>query len=160
MLLTDPLLSNIRCVHTICQGKAYHQSVELLPSVTLWRLQRDRFQLSSPTNANVHKYVDENDWTAILITQEVKQVSHQRCIVMEGTSCIWSCQVWTWLPLLWPWNPEEMSTRSPKQGYQWPHKRTCVHQNIKKKSFHGHGKWLPYLFSASNWATIPLMRYV
>ena len=28
-------------------------------------------------------------------------------------------------------------TRSPKQGYQWPHKRTCVHQFIflKKKTF-------------------------
>ena len=24
-------------------------------------------------------------------------------------------------------------TRSPKQGYQWPHKRTCVHQKLKKK---------------------------
>ena len=24
-------------------------------------------------------------------------------------------------------------TRSPKQGYQWPHKWTCVQQNLKKK---------------------------
>ena len=24
-------------------------------------------------------------------------------------------------------------TRSPKQGYQWPHKRTCVQQKLKKK---------------------------
>ena len=24
-------------------------------------------------------------------------------------------------------------TRSPKQGYQWPHKWTCVQQKLKKK---------------------------
>ena len=24
-------------------------------------------------------------------------------------------------------------TRSPKQGYQWPHKGTCVHQKLKIK---------------------------
>ena len=24
-------------------------------------------------------------------------------------------------------------TRSPKQGYQWPHKQTCVQQKFKKK---------------------------
>ena len=28
-------------------------------------------------------------------------------------------------------------TRSPKQGYQWPHKWTCVQQKLKKKK-----KWL------------------
>ena len=26
-------------------------------------------------------------------------------------------------------------TRSPKQGYQWPHKWTCVQQKFKKKYF-------------------------
>ena len=27
-------------------------------------------------------------------------------------------------------------TRSPKQGYQWPHQWTCVQQKILKKSSH------------------------
>ena len=34
---------------------------------------------------------------------------------------------------LWLWNPGDV-TRSPKQGYQWPHKWTCVQQKFKKKN--------------------------
>ena len=29
--------------------------------------------------------------------------------------------------------PRGYVTRSPKQGYQWPHKWTCVQQKFKKK---------------------------
>ena len=43
------------------------------------------------------------------------------------------CQVWIRLLTL-AMKPTEDVTRSPKQGYQWPHKRTCVHQNFFLKS--------------------------
>ena len=32
-------------------------------------------------------------------------------------------------------NPRGDVTRNPKKGYQWPQKRTCVRQKLKKKSF-------------------------
>ena len=31
--------------------------------------------------------------------------------------------------------PRADITRSPKQGHQWPYKRTCVLQKFKKKKF-------------------------
>ena len=37
-------------------------------------------------------------------------------------------KVWIRQNPLWLWNPEEDITRSPKQGYQWPQKWTCVQQ--------------------------------
>ena len=43
-------------------------------------------------------------------------------------------QVWIRLPTLVALKSRGDITRSPKQRYQWPHKRTCVHQNLKEKS--------------------------
>ena len=46
--------------------------------------------------------------------------------------------LWSDMPLCWPCTPARVKprgdiTRSPKQGYQWPHKWTCVHQIFFKK---------------------------
>ena len=36
-------------------------------------------------------------------------------------------------------------TRSPKQGYQWPHKWTCVQQKFKKKKKNTGSDYIPLL---------------
>ena len=61
-----------------------------------------------------------------------QQVSHQRWI-SRNVLHICLCQVWTGLPTL-ALKPRGDITRSPRQGYQWPHKSACVYHIILKMS--------------------------
>ena len=70
------------------------------------------------------------------------QVLYQRWI-SGNIHYICLCQVPIRLPTL-PLKPREDVTRSLNQGYQWPHKRTCVHREIIFKKTVGIMQLEPY----------------
>ena len=63
--------------------------------------------------------------------------------VRENTSYIHLYQIWLRLLTL-DLKPRGDITRSPKQGYQWSHKRTGVHQKLFEKTYYkSHVAYLP-----------------
>ena len=85
-----------------------------------------RWNLASYFCWNMH--VGNNDWLSCWLSRG-QQVSHQRWI-LGNIHHVCLCQAWKRLPTL-ALKPRRDVTQSPKQGYQWPHKRTCV-QKFKK----------------------------
>ena len=76
----------------------------------------------------------ESDWLLCwpYTPAEVAEVSHQRWI-SGNVYHICLCKVRIRQNPLWALKPRGDITRSPKQGYQWPQKWTCVQKFIKKK---------------------------
>ena len=87
-----------------------------------------RSNLASYLCWNTH--MGNSDWT-LCWSSSGQQVSHQRWI-LENVHHMCLHRVWLRLPTLALKSRDV--TWSPKQGYQWPHKRACVRQNLKKKT--------------------------
>ena len=78
----------------------------------------------------VRKYVDENN-LAVMLGMNSSADVRPEVNLRECTSYILLYQMQIRLSTL-VLKPRGDVTRSPKQGYQWPHKRTCVQQKLFK----------------------------
>ena len=86
--------------------------------------QNDRSRFWAPPMP-ARGYVEENNLAAMLATK--KSAGESR-----GTWHVCLHQVWIRLPTL-ALKPRGDITRTPKQGYQWPHKKDLCHPKIKKR---------------------------
>ena len=80
---------------------------------------------SSPTNACC-RYVEEIDSVAMLATKRPAGVTPEVNLREHVILCFHQVQIRLLTLAL---KPRADITRSPKQGYQWPHKKTYVLQN-------------------------------